>query len=209
MSRYQVKGSMKLIHPYTELSFINNEIGYGVVATRLIPAGTITWVKDKLDQTLSPAEYKRMQHVYREILDKYTYIDNYGNYILCWDHGRYVNHSCDPSCMSTGYGFELAARDIYPGEELTDDYGMFNIEYNFECRCGSADCRRIIHQDDLLKYADKWDALVADIFPLIREVEQPLWPLLEEKREVEMSLSKKTPIPSCRLLYYAPDMALR
>lgn len=39
-----------MIHPHTELKHINNEVGYGVVATKFIPAGTITWVLDKLDQ---------------------------------------------------------------------------------------------------------------------------------------------------------------
>lgn len=38
-----------MIHPNTELKFISNQVGYGVVATSFIPAGTITWVLDKLD----------------------------------------------------------------------------------------------------------------------------------------------------------------
>jgi len=35
-----------MIHPDTEVRFINDEIGYGVVAKKLIPKGTITWVQD-------------------------------------------------------------------------------------------------------------------------------------------------------------------
>ena len=31
-----------MIHPDTELRFINNVVGYGVVAKKLIPKGTIT-----------------------------------------------------------------------------------------------------------------------------------------------------------------------
>lgn len=38
-----------MIHPDTELRFINEKIGYGVVALKLIPRGTITWALDKLD----------------------------------------------------------------------------------------------------------------------------------------------------------------
>ena len=38
-----------MIHPDTELQFINDKIGYGVVATKLIPKGSITWALDKLD----------------------------------------------------------------------------------------------------------------------------------------------------------------
>ena len=44
-----------MIHPDTELQFINDEIGHGVVATKLIPAGTITWVLDKLDREFTKA----------------------------------------------------------------------------------------------------------------------------------------------------------
>lgn len=32
-----------MIHPAMELKHISEEIGYGVVATAFIPAGTITW----------------------------------------------------------------------------------------------------------------------------------------------------------------------
>ena len=45
-----------MIHPDTELRFANPQIGLGVFATRfLIPKGTITWVRDQLDQALPPA----------------------------------------------------------------------------------------------------------------------------------------------------------
>ncbi|MCB0425649.1 MAG: SET domain-containing protein, partial [Mangrovimonas sp.] len=82
-----------MIHPDTELSFISKEVGYGVVATKHIPAGTITWVLDKLDREFSPEHLETLEPVYQEILNTYTYRNNKGNYILCWDHGRYVNHS--------------------------------------------------------------------------------------------------------------------
>ena len=49
-----------MIHPKTEIKFINNEVGYGVVATEFIPAGTITWVLDKLDREFSPKEFEAM-----------------------------------------------------------------------------------------------------------------------------------------------------
>ena len=42
-----------MLHPHTELRHINQALGYGVVATRLIPRGTIIWVLDKLDQTFT------------------------------------------------------------------------------------------------------------------------------------------------------------
>ncbi|HSU49492.1 MAG TPA: SET domain-containing protein, partial [Segetibacter sp.] len=100
-----------MIHPDTELSFINPQIGYGVVATRFIPMGTITWALDKLDRVFTQAEVDEMDGVYKEILNKYCYRDNQGDLVLCWDHSRYVNHSFNSNCITTAYNFEMAVRD--------------------------------------------------------------------------------------------------
>src|SRR5207244_1281605 len=37
-----------MVHPDTEIRHIDDKIGYGVVAMRFIPRGTITWVADVL-----------------------------------------------------------------------------------------------------------------------------------------------------------------
>ena len=116
-----------MIHPKTELKFISEQIGYGVVATEFIPAGTITWALDDLDREFTPSKIKKMNSLYQEILETYCYRNNKGNFVLCWDYGRFVNHSFKSNCMSTAYDFEIAIRDIQPGEELTDDYGYLNV----------------------------------------------------------------------------------
>ena len=46
------------------------------------------------------------------MLEKYTYRDPEGTFILLWDHARYMNHSCDPNCAGTGHDFEVATRTI-------------------------------------------------------------------------------------------------
>ena len=196
-----------MIHPDTELRFISDEIGHGVVATRLIPRGTITWVRDDFDQTFSPADARRLTPVYRQILDKYSFADAAGDLVLCWDLARYVNHSCRPNCLSAGYDFELAVRDILPGEELTDDYGTLNLDADFDCRCGWAGCRRVIRPDNMLRHAEEWDAVVAGAFPMIGAVAQPLWPLLKEAPEVRLALSGLAAIASCRLNYCRAELA--
>lgn len=120
-----------MIHPHTELRFINKDIGYGVVATHFIPKGTITWVLDKLDREFTPGEVEKLDPVYREILDTYSFCNSAGNLVLCWDHGRFVNHSFNSNCLTTAYDFEVAIRDIHPGEQITDDYGYLNISRPF------------------------------------------------------------------------------
>ncbi|MDN3492490.1 SET domain-containing protein [Winogradskyella bathintestinalis] len=101
-----------MIHPKTALKFINDSIGYGVVATEFIPAGTITWALDDLDRAFTPDAVKAMDSVYKNIMDTYSYRNNKGNFVLCWDNGRFVNHSFRANCLTTAYDFEIAIRDI-------------------------------------------------------------------------------------------------
>jgi hypothetical protein len=197
-----------MIHPHTELRFINEKIGYGVVATQMIPRGTITWVRDEFDQAFAATKIERMLPLYQDLAAKYCFVDARGDYILCWDLARYLNHSCEPSCRSAGYDFELAVRDIAPGEELTDDYGSLNLEYDFVCFCQTPLCREKIRPDDLARYADGWDHIVAEPFRLIHTVSQPLWPLVKEKDVVEAVLANRLPIASCRQNYY-PGVMLK
>jgi len=187
-----------MLHPHTELRFINPQIGYGVVATRPIPRGAITWARDDLDQVFPAAQVMGMTPLYRDLMAKYAFVDGKGDFVLCWDLARYMNHSCDPCCISTGYEFELAVRDIQPGEELTDDYGSLNLEYDLTCLCDSAKCRKVLRQGDFLRYADGWDHLIAASFRLISAVPQPLWPFVKNKDAVQAALVGRTPIASCR-----------
>jgi uncharacterized protein len=108
--------------------------------------------------------------------------------------------------MSTGYEFELAVRDIQPGEELTDDYGSLNLEYDFTCLCGSAKCRKVLRRGDFLRYADSWDHLIASSFRLISTVPQPLWPFVKDQEAVQAALMGRTPIASCRENHFGVPM---
>lgn len=168
-----------MIHPDTEIRFIDDVVGYGVVATKFIPAGTITWVLDRLDREFTPAEIENMDPVFQDILNTYTYRNNKGNHVLCWDNGRYVNHSFKSTCFSTAYDFEIAIRDIYPGEQLTDDYGYLNASTPFEAADEGTD-RKVVYPDDILTYHEEWDKKVESIFPKIIDVEQPLKVLIKD-----------------------------
>ena len=161
-----------MIHPKTELKFISNDVGYGVVATEFIPAGTITWVLDKLDREFSPLEFQRLEPVYQNILDTYTFRNNNGNFVLCWDNARFVNHSFNSNCLTTAYDFEIAIRDIHPGEQLTDDYGYLNIMTPFR-GINEGTRRKVVYPDDLLKYYKVWDKKLLNVFDRIPVLEQP------------------------------------
>lgn len=168
-----------MIHPHTELRYISPEVGYGVVATRHIPKGTITWVLDQLDREFTPDQLAAMAPAYQQVLDTYAFRNNAGNYVLCWDHARFVNHSFRSNCLSTAYDFEIAIRDIEAGEELTDDYGYLNINAPFR-GIPEGSRRRIVYPDDLLRYHQVWDRKLLQAMPRLGKVEQPLRHLLSE-----------------------------
>lgn len=192
-----------MIHPHTEVRFINSVIGYGVVATRPIPKGTITWALDDFDQHFTAAQVAQMDTLHQAIIEKYAYVDGRGRHVLCWDNARFFNHHCEANCLGAGFEFEVAIRDIEPGEQLTDDYGGLNVETPFKCSCGSPACRGIVRPDDVLRLSDLWDVELREVFPLIRAVAQPLWPILRNKDSVEAVIEGRTKMSSSRVHYYA------
>ena len=179
-----------MIHPNTELKFISREVGYGVVATEFIPAGTITWVLDKLDREFTPTAFEAMSPIYQNILDTYTYRNSDGNFVLCWDLGRYVNHSFNSNCLTSAYDFELAIRDIQPGEQLTDDYGYLNIPQPFR-GVDEGTKRKIVYPDDLLRYYKTWDKKLMGVFGNIPKLDQPLRELITETIWTEINMVSK------------------
>lgn len=168
-----------MMHPHTRLNFINEQVGYGVFATAPIPAGTITYVADALEIAI-PAESALLQNsVYRSLIDKYATVEPGGQRLVSWDIAKYVNHCCHCNTMSTGYGFEIALRDIAPGEEITDEYGLFNLEWEMNLACSHANCRRRLQRSDFDTFAAVWDAQIQAVLPCCLHVEQPLWSLLD------------------------------
>jgi hypothetical protein len=163
-----------MIHPDTELRFISPEVGSGVFATKLIPRGTVVWVLCRLDKVMTPAEVEAMPPAYQPLFERFSYVDGDGNYILCWDFGRNVNHSCDPTMVGVGTDIEMAARDIQPGEEITCEYGGLNLTGRLKCYCGSPKCRGTISGDDVLNHWQAWDDRVADSLKYAPQVAQPL-----------------------------------
>ncbi len=179
-----------MVHPHTELRFVNPIIGWGVFATRAIPKGTIVWALDALDQRFTPEQVASLPPLARRQLEIYSYVDGKGRNILCWDHGRFFNHCCEANCLSLGNDFEIAIRDIAAGEELTDDYGTLNLGEPFPCVCPKSSCRGHVLPDDFSRLAPRWDTLAREAFFLIPTVEQPLWDIVSERAEIEAALAE-------------------
>ncbi len=168
-----------MIHPDTKLKWVSKEIGYGVFATKLIPKGTALYVRDQLEIVVEREAALLKNPAYTDIVKKYSYIDAKGDYVLSWDHGRYVNHCCFPNTITTGYGFEIAIRDIAPGEEITDDYGLLNLEEDIPLACSKEGCRGVARAQDFEANADRWDSVVCEALTHFYLVDQPLLKFFE------------------------------
>lgn len=182
-----------MIHPNTELKLVNEAIGYGVFATNFIPEGTMVYVKDSLEQIISPSDYHLHSKEMREIIDKYSYTDENGFKIVSWDFAKYVNHCCNCNTMSTGYGFEIAIQDIQPGDQITDEYGLFNMENEMEVVCGQEGCRRRIGPGDFDANYKTWDEKIRKSLGKFFSVEQPLITFLDDETRKNIDLFNQSP----------------
>ncbi|HBN08530.1 MAG TPA: SET domain-containing protein-lysine N-methyltransferase [Cyanobacteria bacterium UBA8530] len=172
-----------MIHPDSFLRFVHEEVGYGVFANHDLPKGTLLWVRDDLDISTSPGELAKMPAIYRALIEKYCFIDEFGQHVLCWDNGRSMNHSCDPAGRGYKQRFEIARRDIAAGEELTCEYAGLNITRGFACACGSPECRKEISPKDFLSFEESWLNEANHLISLIPLVPQPLWPFALSKTD--------------------------
>ena len=129
--------------------------GRGVFAARAIPAGTRvieyagTRISAKEADRRHPTNPDDPFHTFFFALSSGRVIDGNeeGN------DARWINHACDPNCESLeGKGGKrvhiIARRDIRRGEELNYDYGLVidekmtkTLKSQYQCRCGSANCR--------------------------------------------------------------------
>lgn len=193
-----------MMHPDTEIGFVSESIGYGVFATKFIPKGTITWILDDLDQKLDESYVLSLEPIQRKNVLKYTYRDRQGKYVLCWDIARFVNHSFNSNCITTAYEFEIAIRDIYPGEQLTNDYGYFNVDEPFDCVPEPGSSRIKVMPDDILHFHQDWDEKVSEAMQYFNSVEQPLKKLIinEFIDKVNAVALGKEPIDSILNCYY-------
>ncbi|MCB0392323.1 MAG: SET domain-containing protein [Bdellovibrionales bacterium] len=162
-----------MIIPWVQIKWISDEVGYGLIAAQDIPKGTITFVQDGLDIVIPNEELEKIPSSLRVHVEKYSYEDYLGNRIISWDMGKYMNHSDNANTLTTGYGFEVAIRDIKKGEEITDDYRIFSTHHDttFSIKDFNSLEHFQIWPDELL---ENWDNRVKETLSSIGKVEQPL-----------------------------------
>lgn len=123
--------------------------GKGLFATEQIAKGEIVCVKggyifDRRKLDSMPAWYRaaEIQIAPDLFIGPFNENEREGSMI-------FSNHSCAPNIGVQGQIVFVALREIEAGEELTHDWATTDDDdYEMECKCGSADCRKIITGKD-------------------------------------------------------------
>jgi len=135
------------INPKLEAEPRHEMGGYGVFAKKPIEAGELltVWGGRIIDERgleqLPPVTRRHAVQV-----EEGLYLAPIGPA----EPADYFNHSCRPNAGMSGQIALVAMRDIAPGEEVCFDYAMCDgSPYDeFDCACGSSDCRRRVTGDD-------------------------------------------------------------
>lgn len=117
---------MLLVKTYVAPSLIH---GLGLFAGEFIAAGEVVWeFTPGIDFRLAPDFIDRLPATVRESL-LWTYNFWSGGYGASLDNSKFINHSKNATLIPRMEPADqsIAARDISIGEELTEDYEMFDL----------------------------------------------------------------------------------
>ncbi len=122
-----------------------NGYGHSLVAARALAPGEV--VERFEGEVVSWAEVPAQEVIYVISLVPYRWL-------IPRTNARYLNHSCDPSCLVRPTGEIVTRRALGAGEELTisydwadgedvsrhPDHYFWDPRWTFTCRCGSPRC---------------------------------------------------------------------
>jgi len=147
IARY--KGKQKLY--YTKGNAI---AGYGIYAARNIVQGETIFKGEEKAQRIVTKQFvdANWNNKQQEDFARYAYPISKNVYIL-WDEDASEwapqNHSCNANTHYVGLNV-VANKEIGKDQELTLDYSTFlnNYAQEFECKCGSNNCRGLIKANE-------------------------------------------------------------
>ncbi len=100
--------------------------GIGLFAGEFIKKDTVIWELNRgIDLIITQDQYEKLPPLAKQHFDWFAYYsENRGGWILCFDNGKFVNHSVTPNTY--GISDTIALKDIEIGEEITENYYVFN-----------------------------------------------------------------------------------
>lgn len=143
-----------MLHPAAKQLSVSPIQGLGLWASAPIRAGEVVWWLDPDEPVYTLTEIEGWPADAQAEFAQFAFQSGEGVFSYCRDVDRYTNHSCDPNTWwSNDDGLAMVAcRDIAAGEEITYDYATSDIlvDYRMDCRCGAANCRRVVTNRDYL-----------------------------------------------------------
>lgn len=178
-----------MIHPDTQLRWIDDHIGFGVFATAPIPVGTVLVAPDPLDQRISRKDFEQLPSIVADRAWHFMYHDEQGQLVLSWDHARYLNHACQANSLLTQWGFEIVVRPILTGDEVTTDYGALRLTQPVEMGCQCTPCRVVIGPDDPQMMGELWGEMIAEALLRAPHLPQPLEACFSPRQRAILNLN--------------------
>lgn len=104
--------------------------GLGVFAAEFIPRGAVVWkYVEGVDHRLSAEFVESLPDPARSAILHYCALWG-GGYVVSADNARFLNHSETPNLRTVSApDIDIAIREIYEGEELTEDYREFDENF--------------------------------------------------------------------------------
>ena len=100
-------------------------MGLGLFAKEFIPKDSVVWkFVEGVDIKVSIKEVEQMSEAQQEYFEKYAWVEDNYYYSSC-DLTNFVNHSYQPNLKIIDE-IMISVRDIYPGEELFENYSEFD-----------------------------------------------------------------------------------
>ncbi len=113
--------------------------GKGVFAARRIELGELVWDYAGEERWIKDIPKKLWRYCFQVDYDRYV-VPEEGS------AGWFMNHSCEPNCVTMGRTRVVALRRIEQGEEVTFDYST-NVGwdgFSMRCKCGAKGCRKVV-----------------------------------------------------------------
>lgn len=170
-----------MLNSSLRIQWISDEKGYGVFASKDIRKGTVTFALDPLDIVIEKSQVKKQSDIVKYYIDRFSYEGPDGSRIISWDFGKYMNHCCSANTLTTGYGFEIAIRDIQAGEEVTDDYRIFTTDHQLNMSCDKPNCTQSLDFNYEEHLITRWDNQIREALMMFNYVDQELKPFIPIK----------------------------
>ncbi|DBA04009.1 TPA: hypothetical protein N0F65_009356 [Lagenidium giganteum] len=124
--------------------------GFGLIADQHIAAGD--FVIEYIGEVIDDKECERRLIHCRDLGETHFYMLELEKDIVIdarhrSNEARFINHSCDPNCMTQKWNVDglirigiFARRNVLPNEEITIDYNFSHFGEAVVCKCGSSSC---------------------------------------------------------------------